>query len=318
MPRSATSANVRSLVQPLFDGPIDVVGDIHGELDALHDLLRHSGYCEINDGTAARHPAGRRLVFVGDYTDRGPDSPGVVRLIRQLCIAGIGQAVLGNHDLNLLLGLRKFDNGWFWGQEFRTSDGHLLPQIFADEATRGEVLDFFASLPVALERPGVRVIHAYWDAAAIELARAATDVVALYREHEARIDAAQRGRSNQDEVDRELAHQLGNPVKLLTSGPERRAVQPKMSSGKLRRLERAPWWPDYQLTDICLFGHYGIMPSEPHGHGRALCVDYAVGKRSLERAAGAATFQTKLAALRLPEREIVFDDGTTQRWNSDR
>ena len=59
-----------SLVQPLFEGPIDTVGDIHGEIDAFRDLLGHLGYAD--DGS---HPQGRRLVFLGDLTDRGPDNP---------------------------------------------------------------------------------------------------------------------------------------------------------------------------------------------------------------------------------------------------
>ncbi len=40
---------MQSLVQPLCDGPIDVVGDVHGELDALLDLLRYLGFSN-NEG----------------------------------------------------------------------------------------------------------------------------------------------------------------------------------------------------------------------------------------------------------------------------
>ena len=68
-----------SLIQPLFDGPLDIIGDVHGEIDPLRSLLRHLGY---DDG--GLHPDGRRLVFVGDLTDRGPDSPAVVNLIQRL------------------------------------------------------------------------------------------------------------------------------------------------------------------------------------------------------------------------------------------
>ena len=70
---------VDTLVRPLFAGPIDIVGDIHGEIDALLALLHHLGYAE--DGI---HAQGRRLVFVGDLTDRGPDSPSVVSLVGRL------------------------------------------------------------------------------------------------------------------------------------------------------------------------------------------------------------------------------------------
>ena len=54
-----------SLIQPLPEGPLDIVGDIHGEYAALCDLLGHLGYSL--DG---RHPQGRSLVFVGDFCDR--------------------------------------------------------------------------------------------------------------------------------------------------------------------------------------------------------------------------------------------------------
>lgn len=97
-----------SLVRPLFDGPVDVVGDLHGEIDALHHLTVHLGYC---DGT---HPEGRRLVFLGDLVDRGPDSLAVVNLVRGLVEGGVAQCVLGNHDLNVLLNRRREGNGWFF------------------------------------------------------------------------------------------------------------------------------------------------------------------------------------------------------------
>src|SRR5690242_8042872 len=98
-PQKAGGAIMTSLVQPLFDGPIDIVGDVHGEIDALADLLRHLGYTGHGD-----HPEGRRLVFLGDLTDRGPDSPAVVSLVQSLVSTGRAQCILGNHDLNVLLG----------------------------------------------------------------------------------------------------------------------------------------------------------------------------------------------------------------------
>ena len=84
MPRplcpATSAASAASMFRPLFGGPIDVIGDIHGECGTLCELLDRLGY----DGNGA-HPEGRRLVFVGDLIDRGPDSPGVARrLVRHL------------------------------------------------------------------------------------------------------------------------------------------------------------------------------------------------------------------------------------------
>ena len=102
---------------------------------------------------------------------------------------------------------------------------------------------------------------------------------------------------------------------MLTSGLERRAEKPFCSSGKVRQEERADWWKDYTDPEFCVFGHYGIAPGEPHGQGRAVCVDYAVGKRWTERPTAGITgpFKAKLAAARFPEKSIHFDDGTTER-----
>ena len=98
------------MFQALFDGPIDVIGDIHGECGTLCELLDRLGY----DGNG-EHPDGRRLVFVGDLIDRGPDSPGVVRLVRHLMSRGKAQCIVGNHELNIMRGDRKHGNGWFYG-----------------------------------------------------------------------------------------------------------------------------------------------------------------------------------------------------------
>ena len=38
-----------SLVRPLPEGPLDIVGDVHGEIDAINSLMRNLGYA--SDGT---------------------------------------------------------------------------------------------------------------------------------------------------------------------------------------------------------------------------------------------------------------------------
>jgi hypothetical protein len=128
-----------SLVRTLFDGPIDIVGDVHGEIDALHSLLRQLGYAD--DGT---HLHGRRLVFVGDLTDRGPDSPAVADFVRKMVETGRAQCVLGNHDLNILLDHRKHENRWFYGEEFE-HEGAVVPQKLADGAIRRVAVELGAA-----------------------------------------------------------------------------------------------------------------------------------------------------------------------------
>jgi hypothetical protein len=118
-----------------------------------------------------------------------------------------------------------------------------------------------------------------------------------------------------DTIDRGLAFQNRNPVKVLTSGMERRVAVPFELSGKVRHEERVPWWNYYSDSPFVVFGHYAAFPGEPHGHGRAICVDYGVAKRHRERLEPGfnGTYRGKLAAFRFPEKLIVFDDGTTER-----
>lgn len=79
----------------------DIVGDVHGCLDALRRLMAALGYDE-----AGRHPEGRTLVFVGDLINRGPDSAGVLRLVGGMAQEGRVRMALGNHDDVLLRCLR--------------------------------------------------------------------------------------------------------------------------------------------------------------------------------------------------------------------
>jgi len=86
-------------------GPFDIIGDVHGCRAELETLLEKLGYDLIRDAsgrpTGAVHPAGRTAVFVGDLVDRGPDSPGVLRLVMGMVAAGTALCVPGNHEQKL-------------------------------------------------------------------------------------------------------------------------------------------------------------------------------------------------------------------------
>jgi len=334
---------------------VDVIGDVHGEIDALQALLAHLGYAV--DGS---HPAGRRVVFVGDLCDRGPDSPAVLDLAMNWVGAGRAQCVLGNHELNVLLGAPKHGNGWFFDRNHELDSGEFLHSRAATPERRREWVDFLAGLPLVLERADLRVVHACWDDAAIARLQAGLGgrgYVDAHEEYRRRVKAL-LGESG---IDRRAARELGryrhelrirnasipmlpavaeeatmqqnaNPVKVLTSGLEAPASEPSWAGGQWRMTQRSRWWNDYEAATPVVMGHYwrrderadprdvtgdwdyplgDYGPYEWMGPRRnVFCVDYSVGGRYLERQRGKRSgFQTRLAALRWPERELVFDDG---------
>ncbi|BDP43230.1 polynucleotide kinase-phosphatase [Deinococcus aetherius] len=77
-------------------GPFDFIGDVHGCLPELRELLERLGY--RLDGETVTPPPGRTAVFVGDLVDRGPDSAGVLRLVMGMVESGAALCVPGNHD----------------------------------------------------------------------------------------------------------------------------------------------------------------------------------------------------------------------------
>lgn len=97
--------------QPLWNnrrgdhGPFDIIGDIHGCRSELETLLGKLGY----DVRAARHPDRRKVVFLGDLVDRGPDIPGVLPIVMKMVEAGTALSVPGNHEKKLLRKLRGKD-----------------------------------------------------------------------------------------------------------------------------------------------------------------------------------------------------------------
>jgi serine/threonine protein phosphatase 1 len=88
------------------------VGDIHGEVELLEELL-----------ATIPHGEGDRFVFVGDYVDRGPDSKGVVDRLIEFARERPCTFLLGNHESMFLdfLGWRRPE--YFAGDAFLMNGG---------------------------------------------------------------------------------------------------------------------------------------------------------------------------------------------------
>ncbi len=112
------------------------IGDIQGCLGELERLLEAVQF----------DPARDELHPVGDVVNRGPDSLGVLRLLRELDAGG----VLGNHDVHALLRMR--------GERQAGRRDTLEPLLESDEAP--ELLAWLAERPVIRAWEDLLCVHA--------------------------------------------------------------------------------------------------------------------------------------------------------------
>jgi protein phosphatase len=144
-------------------GPFDIIGDVHGCADELQTLLTKLGYrVEWTDGGDDRTvtiaaPQGRKVIFVGDLADRGPNSPDALRIAMSMTAAGNAYAVQGNHD-------RKLER-WLSGR--KVAIAHGLQQTI--DQLEGQDRNFRETLPKFLD--GLRS-HLWLDGGGLAVAHA--------------------------------------------------------------------------------------------------------------------------------------------------
>lgn len=152
MTTKETSLSLRqSPDQREIGGPFDIIGDVHGCAGELVDLLGKLGYgvrlSGTGDGRRAHVTlsAGRRVVFVGDLVDRGPNAPDVLRIVMALVADAGALAVPGNHDVKFVR--------WLNGRVEKLTHGlDKTAQQFETEGTafRAHVKSFLEHLPIYL------------------------------------------------------------------------------------------------------------------------------------------------------------------------
>ncbi|MBI5032604.1 MAG: metallophosphoesterase [Chloroflexi bacterium] len=126
-----------------------VIGDIHGCWIEFQELLDQAGLSE-----------GDKIIALGDFVDRGPDSPRVLDFFQREPNA---YAIQGNHERKHIRSVR--------GEVKAALSQRITRQQLGDDYAKA--LTFFESLPLYLEFPEANLVHGYWEPGlAIEQQRA--------------------------------------------------------------------------------------------------------------------------------------------------
>ncbi|GAB3735601.1 metallophosphoesterase [Hymenobacter agri] len=281
----------------------DLIGDLHGHAAELRQLLTKLDYAP-DDAGVYRHTGGRQVIFVGDFIDRGPAIRETLQIVRGMVDGGAALAVMGNHEYNALA---------FW--TFDPTGGHLRPhkpvhiiqhletiKEFRSKELFAEWLDYlkwFYTLPLFLELPGLRVVHACWDARYIAQLRQWLPDDRLTPEFLLR--ASREGSAEMDAVEITLK---GHETDL----PDDHAFFDK--DGHRRTKMRTAWWRDpaaatyddyylepieslagqpvdvaallnasyYQDETPVFFGHYWLKGEPRLLTPHSVCLDYSVAR----------------------------------------
>jgi hypothetical protein len=295
----------------------DIIGDIHGHADALTSLLKKLGYREHHG--AWRHTE-RTAVFLGDFIDRGPKQLESVTIARRMVDAGSALAVLGNHELNAI--------AWFlpdperpgeylrphfsekYGESNRDQHKAFLVAAEGREDLHREIVDWFLSLPLWLELPALRAVHACWHPKLMDYLEPR-----LQPGHRLSVELmapASREPENESEKD-SPEPSIFKAVEAITKGIEI-PLPPGLSfldkDGRKRPRVRICWWngeartyrqaamlsdPERERlpeTPIpahvriglsgdkpVFFGHYWLTSRPAPFSERAACLDYSVAKQ---------------------------------------
>ena len=282
----------------------DIIGDIHGHSSALQAFLTHLGYQDRNG--AWRHPS-RQALFVGDFIDRGPGQLETVEIVRKMVDAGTARAVMGNHEFNAIAwhtpdplapGEYLRPHSGDIGRKNHHQHQHFLAEV-SDKRIHAETIDWFLTLPLWLDLPALRVVHACWNEEAMAaLEPLLTPERQLTRE--LMVHASRPGR-----IEFRSAECLTKGIEVPLpdghtffdkDGHERGSVRIRWwenNAHSYRALALMPERDLHRIPDVALpagtvcgytgpkpvfFGHYWMQGTPAPVSPAAACVDYSVAK----------------------------------------
>lgn len=285
---------------------LHIIGDIHGHAEKLSALLQKLGY-EFRQG-AYRHPSASSI-FVGDFIDRGPHQLETLDMVRRMVDAGSARAIMGNHEFNAIAwhtpdpdmpGEFLRPHGGDKGRKNHDQHKAFLTELQNQPARHAEIINWFKTLPLWLDLPGLRIVHACWHEGHMQALRPLL-TPELQLSDETIIQACRDGSPAFYAVETLLK---GIEVPL----PLGQSFQDK--DGHVRHNVRVRWWlpgvhsyrdlglmpsetaraalpdipvpanaiPAFAPAKPLFFGHYWMNGIPAPVHPMAACVDYSAGK----------------------------------------
>ena len=276
---------------------IEFIGDIHGHADELKALLIELGY--NNTRGYFSHHEGRKVVFVGDFIDRGLQIRETLQIVKGMCDNSTAEAVMGNHEYNAILFHTKNEKSGGYYRNHGEKEIHqhykTLEEFKDNPDEWSDYLEWFKTLPLFIETEDYRVVHAYWNKEHIEFIK--NNPIQW----------------NGDWLDKVtiVGSQEYNVVEDLLKGKEHELTDGHhfYDADNVRRQHcRIKWWYPHQgipshgdyLIDCpdslketeftsklehipidkpIFFGHYWLKEDNPTlSNSNAICLDYSVAK----------------------------------------
>ena len=146
----------------------DIIGDIHGHAEKLKALLLVLGYEKKGNGYC--HPE-RKVIFVGDYIDRGPEIPEVLKCVRSMVDSGNAIALMGNHEYNAVCYHTENGEGGYLRPHIPKNihqHSETLRQFQYEKDDLNDYIKWFMTLPLWFENEDIRAVHACWNQKSID------------------------------------------------------------------------------------------------------------------------------------------------------
>lgn len=278
----------------------DIIGDIHGHASQLNTLLTKLGYTKQN---GAYTHSDRKVLFLGDYIDRGPQIRETLEIVKAMTDQGHAMALMGNHEYNAVcFHLQESEGGHLRKHEIKNIIQHweTLRQFRNRQKEYESYIDWFTTLPLCFETDLFRAVHACWS----------YSDMAFLQKH------LKDGRLSEEQIVQSVRREspFFTAVNHVLKGIEARLPEGHFFLDKdetPRTRIRARWWEDpagmtykslsvepidslpdvpvdlanlsstdsYRSDDkMVFFGHYWLKGKPRVFHHNACCLDYSVAK----------------------------------------